>query len=113
MYASEHGQSAHDEINIIKPGGNYGWPLVQGSEDYPEVMIQKPLIHSGEDTWAPSGIAFVNQGSWQGKLLVATLRGQQLLAISFNRNGTIELSGSFRTNFASSGYKSKTPVKVV
>ena len=89
MYASEHGQSAHDEINIIQPGANYGWPLVQGNEDSTEVMIQKPLIHSGEDTWAPSGIAFVNQGPWQGKLLVATLRGQQLLAISLNGNGTV------------------------
>ncbi|MDW8801501.1 PQQ-dependent sugar dehydrogenase [Clostridium sp. A1-XYC3] len=89
LYASEHGQSAHDEINIIQPGANYGWPLVQGSEDSKEVIIQKPLIHSGEDTWAPSGIAFVNQGPWQGKLLVATLRGQQLLAISLNEKGTV------------------------
>ena len=89
LYASEHGQSAHDEINIIQPGANYGWPLVQGNEDSTEVIIQKPLIHSGEDTWAPSGIAFVNKGPWQGKLLVATLRGQQLLAITLNGNGTV------------------------
>jgi glucose/arabinose dehydrogenase len=89
LYASEHGQSAHDEINIIKPGANYGWPLVQGNEESPGVMIQKPLIHSGEDTWAPSGITFVNQGPWQGKLLVANLRGQQLLAITLNGNGTV------------------------
>lgn len=89
LYESEHGQSAHDEINIIKPGANYGWSLVQGDEDSSEVMIQKPLIHSGEDTWAPSGITFVNQGPWQGKLLVATLHGQQLLAISLNGNGTV------------------------
>ncbi|WP_346945100.1 PQQ-dependent sugar dehydrogenase [Clostridium sp.] len=88
LYASEHGQIAHDEINIIQPGANYGWPLVQGNEDSKEVMIQKPLIHSTENTWAPSGIAFVNQGSWQGKLLVATLRGEQLLTISLNGKGT-------------------------
>lgn len=89
LYESEHGQSAHDEINIIKPGANYGWPLVQGDEDTTEAVIQKPLIHSGEVTWAPSGIAFANQGQWQGKLLVANLRGQQLLAISLNGNGTV------------------------
>ena len=89
LYESEHGQSAHDEINIIYPGANYGWPLVQGDEDSSEVMIQKPLIHSKEDTWAPSGIAFANQGPWQGKLLVATLRGQQLLVISLNGKGTV------------------------
>lgn len=89
LYASEHGQTAHDEINIIKPGANYGWPLVQGDETSTQVVTQKPLIHSGEVTWAPSGITFVDQGPWQGKLLVACLRGQQLLAISLNGNGTV------------------------
>lgn len=87
LYESEHGSTAHDEINIIQPGANYGWPLVQGDEDSTEVKIQKPLIHSGEVTWAPSGIAIVNQGPWQGKLLVATLRGQQLLVMSLNNKG--------------------------
>jgi glucose/arabinose dehydrogenase len=88
LYSSEHGQIAHDEINIIRPGANYGWPLVQGDEDTSKVKIQKPLINSGENTWAPSGIAFVNQGPWQGKLLVAALRGKQLLAVSLDENGT-------------------------
>ncbi|GAA0777923.1 PQQ-dependent sugar dehydrogenase [Clostridium subterminale] len=88
LYASEHGQTAHDEINIIQPGANYGWPLVQGNEDSKEVIVQKPLIHSEEETWAPSGIAFVDQGIWQGRLLVATLRGEQLLTISLNGKGT-------------------------
>lgn len=88
LYESEHGQTGHDEINIIQPGVNYGWPLVQGDEDSKEVVIQKPLIHSGEDTWAPSGIAFANQEPWKEKLLVATLRGQQLLVISLNGKGT-------------------------
>ncbi|GKX68151.1 PQQ-dependent sugar dehydrogenase [Inconstantimicrobium mannanitabidum] len=87
LYESEHGQSAHDEINIIQPGANYGWPIVQGSDSSTEITVQKPLIHSGEDTWAPSGITFVSKGPWEGKLLVANLRGQQLLSISFNENG--------------------------
>lgn len=89
LYASEHGPIGHDEINIIQPEANYGWPLVQGDEESQEVVIQKPLIHSGEDTWAPSGIAFVTQGPWQGKLLAAALRGQQLLVISLNKEGTV------------------------
>jgi glucose/arabinose dehydrogenase len=53
------------------------------------VVVQKPLIHSGEETWAPSGIAFVNQGPWRGRLLVAALRGQKLLVMSLNGNGTL------------------------
>lgn len=88
LYASEHGASAHDEINIILPGENYGWPLVQGDEDSAEIMIQKPFIHSGEDTWAPSGISFVSQGGWKGRLLAAALRGRRLLVFRLNRNGT-------------------------
>jgi glucose/arabinose dehydrogenase len=88
LYASEHGKTAQDEINIILPGANYGWPLVQGNEEIPEVKVQKPLIHSGETTWAPSGVAYVNQGPWQEKLLVAALRGEQLLAISLDEKGT-------------------------
>ena len=89
LYSSEHGQTAHDEINIIKPGANYGWPLVEGDETSTEVVTQKSLVHSGKVTWAPSGIAFVTQGPWRGKLLVANLRGQQLLAMSLNENGTV------------------------
>jgi glucose/arabinose dehydrogenase len=88
LYASEHGRTAHDEINIIFPGGNYGWPIVQGDEDVPDLKLQKPLIHSNENTWAPSGMTFINQGPWNGRLLVACLRGMQLLVITLNQTGT-------------------------
>ena len=92
LYSSEHGQSAHDEINIIIPGGNYGWPLVQGYEDSSQITVQKPLVHSQGKTWAPSGIAFINQEFSKDKLLVATLRGQELLVISLNDTGTIVMN---------------------
>jgi len=88
LFASEHGQTAHDEINIIQPGANYGWPIVQGDEETKEIITIKPLIQSNEKTWAPSGIAFINQGQWQGKLLVACLRGEQIISITLNNNGT-------------------------
>ncbi len=88
LYASEHGQNAQDEINIIIPGANYGWPIVQGDEDTTNVIMRKPLLHSNEITWAPSGITFVNQGTWNGKLLVAALRGEQLISVSLNNQGT-------------------------
>lgn len=54
LYSSEHGQSAHDEINKIEPGKNYGWPVIEGDES--TEGMQAPLVHSGETTWAPSGI---------------------------------------------------------
>lgn len=73
MYASEHGQSANDEINKIEAGQNYGWPIIEGEEEQ-EGFIS-PLFTSGsESTWAPSGIAF-----YDNKLYVAALRGTALL----------------------------------
>jgi glucose/arabinose dehydrogenase len=71
LYSTEHGQSAHDEINLIKPGNNYGWPVIQGDEEAPSMM--KPFYHTGDITWAPSGIDYYN-----GKLYIATLRDSRI-----------------------------------
>jgi glucose/arabinose dehydrogenase len=71
LYSTEHGQSAHDEINLIKPGNNYGWPVIQGDEESPGMI--KPLYHTGEVTWAPSGIEYD-----KGKLYIATLRDSRI-----------------------------------
>lgn len=71
LYESEHGESAHDELNEILPGKNYGWPEIEGNKTKSNMEV--PLIHSGEDTWAPSGIAYSD-----GKLYVAALRGEAL-----------------------------------
>ncbi|UFJ41216.1 PQQ-dependent sugar dehydrogenase [Brevibacillus humidisoli] len=79
LYSSEHGQSAHDELNRIVPGANYGWPLIEGAGRARQ--LQAPLVQSGTETWAPSGMTFVTQGEWQGRLLLANLRGQQVLAV--------------------------------
>jgi glucose/arabinose dehydrogenase len=69
LYASEHGSSAYDELNYIQKGKNYGWPVIQGDEEK-EGMV-KPIIHSHENTWAPSGLAYLD-----GKLYFASLRGE-------------------------------------
>jgi len=73
MYASEHGNRANDEINIIEPGLNYGWPVIQGTERRKGMLT--PLFTSGSGTtWAPSGMAYDN-----GKLYVAALRGTAVM----------------------------------
>jgi glucose/arabinose dehydrogenase len=74
LYESEHGQSAHDELNRIVAGKNYGWPVIQGDEK--REGMESPIFHTGDVTWAPSGIAY-----WNGKLYVATLRGEALMEV--------------------------------
>ncbi|MDQ0247493.1 glucose/arabinose dehydrogenase [Bacillus fengqiuensis] len=78
LYSSEHGQSAHDEINRIQPGQNYGWPFIQGDEQAKGMVT--PLFHSGTNTWAPSGISY-----HQGKLYAATLAGSRILAFDLEK----------------------------
>ncbi|TCL57684.1 glucose/arabinose dehydrogenase [Kineothrix alysoides] len=88
LYASEHGETAHDEINAIQPGGNYGWPFVTGDEEMQGYDFIKPVIQSGNNTWAPAGMAYITSGPRMGQLLVSTLKGSALLAITFDESGT-------------------------
>ncbi|MEE8401398.1 MAG: PQQ-dependent sugar dehydrogenase [Candidatus Hydrothermarchaeaceae archaeon] len=71
LWETEHGSSAADEVNLIEMGKNYGWPIVRGNER--AEGLNNPVIHSGSDTWAPSGAAYLN-----GSLFFAGLRGQSL-----------------------------------
>lgn len=72
MYASEHGNQANDEVNVIDAGQNYGWPIIEGEQAQEGLMT--PTFTSGPDrTWAPSGMA-----SYEDKLYVAGLRGQAI-----------------------------------
>ncbi len=96
LYSSEHGQTAHDEINLIEAGANYGWPLVEGDETEVKPAdagkkgpgpLKAPVVHSGGVTWAPSGMTFVSRGPWKGDLLVANLRGTQVLHVVLAQDG--------------------------
>ena len=107
MASSEHGPSgepvnppfAHDEINVILPGRNYGWPAVVG--DGADERFESPLLHSGSETWAPSGIAFYDSDNipeWENMLLVATLRGSHLRVVEIG-NGAAESVAFFEGAF--------------
>lgn len=75
----EHGDSTHDEINILVAGGNYGYPLARGS-DGPGGHLD-PAWSSGGSTIATSGADFVSGaawGSWEGSLFVAQLKEADL-----------------------------------
>ncbi|WP_164671148.1 PQQ-dependent sugar dehydrogenase [Virgibacillus doumboii] len=72
LYATEHGSSAHDEINRIIKGRNYGWPAIRGDESAPQ--MKTPIIHSGNDTWAPSGMTYFNSNFYFASLAGEGLR---------------------------------------
>ena len=91
LFASEHGPSgefltfANDEINVIKKGGNYGWPEAIGAAG--DKRFVDPLI-VWKKTTPPSGIVFYKGGRIKhlnGDLFVATLRSKSLIRIKLNK----------------------------
>ena len=93
--SSEHGPSGelgygHDEVNIILKGKNYGWPNIVGNSL--DENFVNPLIHSGQSTWAPSGMVFYDSdkiSSFNGKFLIGTLRGEHLMVVEISDDGSL------------------------
>lgn len=83
LWATEHGAQATDELNRIQPGLNYGWPVITG--DQTMRGLEAPTLHSGRETWAPSGMAHLN-----GHLYFAGLRGQSLYRLGLENDITLE-----------------------
>jgi len=89
LYASEHGDAIEDEVNLIEPGHNYGWPLVEGKLDEASeihkvdslhLSVTEPLL-SWTPTIAPASIVYYGNGpikDFQNSLLLVTLKGSAL-----------------------------------
>lgn len=71
MYASEFGQDAWDELNVIEPGGNYGWPAVEGIAEQDGFI--DPVQQWDPADASPSGMAIVDGSIW-----IANRRGERL-----------------------------------
>jgi glucose/arabinose dehydrogenase len=80
LFASEFGQDTWDELNAIKPGGNYGWPEAEGRSTDP--AHQNPVTQWHTDDASPSGIAYARGVVW-----VAALKGRRLWRVPLDGTG--------------------------
>ena len=71
LWASEFGAADWDELNLIRPGRNYGWPLVEGRGDQPGLVDPQVVWRTTEAS--PSGLAWLD-----GRLWLGALRGERL-----------------------------------
>lgn len=95
VWVHEHGPQGGDEINIIKPGANYGWPVITYGINYNGTKItdetSKPgmeqPIHYWDPSIAPSGMAFITSDKypgWKGDLLVGSLKFQYVAYVKLD-----------------------------
>jgi len=90
LYASEFGQNRYDEANIIEPGGNYGWPEVEGEGGDPNYI--DPISTWTTDEASPSGVEILKGGAipqWEGDFFMAALRGQRLYRLDLDESGAV------------------------
>ena len=96
LWAQEHGPQGGDEVNVIRAGRNYGWPVITYGVEYVigtkigegthKPGMEQPL-HVWVPSIAPSGMAFY-QGDrfprWRGDLFVGALKDQMLVRLRFD-----------------------------
>ncbi len=89
LWTHEHGPQGGDEVNIIRRGANYGWPVITYGEEYGggtiSVLSEKEGMEQPVVYWvpsiAPSGMAFYTGDKfpkWRGNLFIGALRGAHL-----------------------------------
>jgi glucose/arabinose dehydrogenase len=102
VFSVEHGTSRDDEVNLLRPGGNYGYDPNGEDGGYDESVPMTDLDipgaipavwSSGEQTIATSGGTFldgVQWGSYDGLMLVGVLKDQGVLALRLSEDGDLE-----------------------
>ncbi|PZD77004.1 PQQ-dependent sugar dehydrogenase [Mesonia sp. K7] len=101
LWLHEHGPKGGDEINIVKKGANYGWPVITYGENYSGTSItditekegMEQPIHYWTPSIAPSGMAFVTVDKYpelKGGLLVGSLKFQYLEFLKLDGNKVVE-----------------------
>ena len=99
LWATEHGPQGGDELNLVQPGRNHGWPVITYGRNYgigtrigdgtERADVVAPLAHWVPTSIAPSGMAFLTSDrypGWKGNLFIGALRGQALVRITLDGN---------------------------
>jgi glucose/arabinose dehydrogenase len=109
LWELEIGPMGGDEVNILKPGGNYGWPLVSMGRNYSGTLVSdqpywRPGMENPRVFWvpqiSPSGLLFYTGDqfpAWKGSLFLGALSGLQVQRIAFNQPGQAERRESLLT----------------
>ena len=110
LWELEHGPRGGDELNLIEPGKNYGWPLVSYGVNYNGVPIPspdtrpdlaKPVIYWAP-VIAPGNMVFYNGAmfpQWNGSALIGGMQSQTLLRITFDGKGGAASAERWSVNF--------------
>jgi glucose/arabinose dehydrogenase len=89
--ATEHGPAARDEVNVLVPGGNYGWDVARGGpnddeyDSYAAHDEYEPPVVNTDTTWAPSGALFYTGDAvpaWRNRMLIGSLAAQRLVVVT-------------------------------
>lgn len=101
VWMHEHGPRGGDEVNILKPGANYGWPAITYGIDYSGAIISDKTEAPGMEQpvvyWvpsiAPSGMAFYDGDrfpQWKGDLFVGALAERHLRRLELQGRSVVE-----------------------
>lgn len=100
LWAHEHGAKGGDELNLILPGMNYGWPIATFGVDYNGSQITPfqeyegmvDPVHHWTPSIAPSGFALYDGdlfADWKGDFLVGSLKYKRVHRLDMNADGTV------------------------
>ena len=101
LWAHEHGPKGGDELNIVRAGRNYGWPVISYGINYDGTIFTEDTAREGMEQpityWVPSigpcGMTFVNSRKyedWQGDILVGSLSFRYLVRCELEGNTVTE-----------------------
>jgi glucose/arabinose dehydrogenase len=102
LWDLEHGPMGGDEINLVKPGVNYGWPIVSNGDNYDGTPIPRnatrPDLAAPAISWnpviAPGDFIFYSSGlfaGWKGQAIIAALGSQGLVRVAINGDKAREI----------------------